>query len=146
MSTAALGAGRISTPASAAVDAAAVGQDAAVQCINREGRCLTGHAQHNHARIVAAGGRRPGGNHAIGVGEEVVVVELASLGLPGPARVPEVAGELAFFAVNADDKVVRSARTRRLRLMTANWLLLWTGCAGDYQRCCAVQATSNCVS
>ena len=101
-----------STPASAAVGAAAVGQDGhfvglgvllsaawappAVQCINREGRCLTRHAEHDHARFVLHVVDAMGESHAIGVGEEVVGVDLASLALPGSSRVPEVAGELAF--------------------------------------------------
>lgn len=63
-------------------------------------------AHHDHAGVAADVVDPVGQRHALGIGGEIVVVDLPALAPPGPAAIFEVADELAFFAIDADDRQI----------------------------------------
>src|ERR1035441_9401254 len=102
-------------PAARAICTTGVGEDEQLACsgvvllpaaldgIHGESGGLAGGAEHDGAGVAAQVIDAIGQRDALGIGEEVVIVDFRGLSPPGPAGILEVADQLPLFAIDADD-------------------------------------------
>lgn len=74
--------------------------------IDGKGGSFPGCPDHDHSGVAANVINAVGQRHALGVGGEVMVFDLAGVASPGSTAVLEVADELAFLTVDTDDRQV----------------------------------------